>query len=146
LSYNLWVNNPAIPKNKDKGKSLGKWRSECDALMQEIGRLTNPYCILCQRDCQVMHHFIPKSVCARLRYEWSNLVPLCNGCHNRLHQSGDPGYEQRIIKYNGIEWYEKLEEMRKEEIQVNVGYYRDLRDSFKKELNEIKRADISFGD
>lgn len=136
------MNNPPIPK-QEKGKPIGKWQKECDALMQEIGQAMNPFCILCGKVCQVMHHFIPKSVCARLRYEWINLVPLCNGCHNRLHQSGDPDYEQRIIKYHGKKWYEKLQEMRKEAVRVNIGYYKGIKDSFTKLLNEIKTANFS---
>lgn len=136
------MNNPLIPK-PEKGKPIGKWQKECDTLMQEIGRLTNPACILCGKECQVQHHFVPKSVSARLRYEWINLIPLCNGCHHRLHQSGDPDYEQRIIKFYGQKWYNKLQEMRKESIRVNIGYYQKIKSSFVELRDEIKGTNFS---
>ncbi len=113
--------------------SLGYWRRTCDKLMQEIGHRDNPYCLLCGQPQQVMHHFFPKSVSARLRYSWDNLIPLCNGCHNRLHQSGDPSYEQRIIEKKGVEWYKALDAIRRNTIKVNVTYYREV----KKLLTEL---------
>ena len=122
-----------IPKEK-KGMSLGYWRRKCDALMQEIGTRDNPQCTLCNQPCNVMHHFFPKSVSAYLRYDWRNLIPLCNGCHNRLHQSGDPSYEQRIISIRGQPWYDELDKVRRTEIKVNVGYYRNVKAELEKML------------
>lgn len=94
--------------------------------MQIRGRAENPKCLICGNKCQVMHHFIPKSVSARLRYEWDNLIPLCNPCHMRLHQSGDPHYEVTIIEKKGQEWYQKLRMMKREIIKVNKGYYEEV--------------------
>ncbi len=131
------------PKKK-KPESLSQLRSQCDSLMQEIGRMMNPFCVLCGRQTQVMHHFIPKSVSARLRYHWDNLIPLDNGCHHRLHQSGDPSYEQRIIDYNSRAWYDRLQEVRKEEVRVNIGYYRGVKEEFIRLRDEIRATDFSF--
>lgn len=110
---------------------LGKLRNQADKLMQQIGQRDNPVCMTCGKASQVMHHFIPKSVCAALRYDWDNLIPLCNGCHNRLHQSGDPEYEQKIIRTKGQEWYDSLQEKRKELIKVNKGYYEEKINHYK---------------
>lgn len=125
FSESIMINGTPIPKEK-KGVKLGTWRKKCDAIMQQIGHHQNPFCLICGQTQQVMHHFFPKSVSARLRYEWDNLIPLCNGCHNRLHQSGDPSYEQRIIEKKGKEWYDRLNSIRREVIKVNVEYYRNI--------------------
>lgn len=82
--------------------------------------------MLCGKPQQVMHHFFPKSVSSFLRYSWDNLIPLCNGCHMRLHQSGDPSYEQRIIDTKGKKWYDKLYKVKREYVKVNVAYYKDV--------------------
>lgn len=111
-----------------KRSPLGKAQAECDQLMQKIGQRDNPKCLVCGRQCQVMHHFVPKSVSARLRYDWDNLIPLCNGCHMRLHQSGDPEYELTIIEKKGKIWYDKLRKTRLEIIKVNLGYYKEVKE------------------
>lgn len=112
----------------EKGKSIGKWRKECDKLMQIKGQKLFPKSLLSGLPTQVMHHFFPKSVSARLRYEWDNLIPLTNGEHMRLHQSGDPTYEHRIIEIKGKDWYNKLLETRKEQVKINVAYYRAIKE------------------
>lgn len=109
-----------------KRSSLGTLRNKCDKLMQEIGHKENPFCLLCGKYQQVMHHFFPKSVSSFLRYEWSNLIPLCNGCHMRLHQSGDPTYEQRIIKLKGKKWFDWLAQHARDYIKVNTPYYESV--------------------
>lgn len=85
-----------------------------------------------------MHHFFPKSVSARLRYDWDNLIPLTNAEHMRLHQSGDPDYEQRIIEIKGQKWYELLRERRKETVKINVEYYRQIKLRLQEELSSLK--------
>ena len=117
--------------------SLGTLRNKCDATMQEIGRARHKKCLLCTRPQQVMHHFIPKSVSSRLRYDWDNLIPLCNGCHNRLHQSGDPEYELRIREIRGKKWHESLRKRRDEYQKVNKGYYETVYAELQKELSTL---------
>lgn len=41
----------------------------------------------------------------------------------RLHQSGDPSYEQRIVDYRGKKWYARLDGIRRETIKTDVAYY-----------------------
>lgn len=123
------VNNPPLLKEKDKKVktlSLTQWRKKCDAEMQKLGQMIYPKSLLSGQQTQVMHHFFPKSVSARLRYEWSNLIPLTNGEHMRLHQSGDPTYEQRIIQIKGQDWFDRLQKMRQEGVKVNVSYYQNV--------------------
>ena len=109
-----------------KRSKLGTLRNKCDALMQIIGHRRNPFCLLCGKAQQVMHHFFPKSVSSFLRYNWDNLVPLCNGCHMRLHQSGDPSYEERIKKIKGQKWYNWLAQHARDYIKINTAYYENI--------------------
>lgn len=102
---------------------LGKLQANCDKKMQIYGKQLFPKSILSGEPTQVMHHFFPKSVCARLRYDWDNLIPLTNGEHMRLHQSGDPSYEMRIKEAKGDKWYESLIIKKREMIKVNKEYY-----------------------
>lgn len=119
------MNGKPIPK-EIKGKSLSWWRKRCDALMQEKGRLMSPKSLISGLPTEVMHHFVPKSVSANLRYDWANLIPLTNGEHMRLHQSGDPEYEMQIVRIKGQEWYESLRKRGREIIKVNVEYYKNV--------------------
>lgn len=131
------MNGPALLKEKDKPRKLrpqsqAKLRKACDTLMQEKGKKLFPRSILSGEPTQVMHHFVPKSVSARLRYEWDNLIPLTNGEHMRLHQSGDPEYEQRIMEIKGKGWWLRLLTLKREIIKVNVGYYKKVLEELKK--------------
>ena len=104
-------------------KKLSTYRNKADRLYQEQGMKDNPRCLICNKPANCLHHFIPKSVCAALRYEIKNGIPICAGCHLRLHSSGDPEYEQIIIRKKGQAWYDELQKMRKRIISVNKTYY-----------------------
>lgn len=108
-----------------KRSSLGTLRNKCDKVTQLIGHKENEKCLLCPRPHNVLHHFFPKSVSSALRYNFDNLINLCNGCHMRLHQSGDPSYEQRIIAIKGVEWYNNLASHARDYTKINKGYYED---------------------
>lgn len=105
---------------------LGKLQARCDKEMQLLGKILYPKSLLSGLPTQVMHHFFPKSVCARLRYDWENLIPLTNGEHMRLHQSGDPTYEMRIREIKGDKWYSSLLLKKREMIKVNKQYYEEV--------------------
>lgn len=121
-----------IVKEKDKPRkeralSPSKWQKKCDRLLQETGMRLYPHCEVCGKQANCLHHFFPKSVSARLRYDWDNLIPICQGCHGRHHQAGDPRIHGTVIeKRGGMKWYEMLLKKKNEGIQVNVSYYKGV--------------------
>lgn len=126
------ANNAPILKKKNKPKSdrpiaIGKWQKNCDTLMQQKYTALYPRCEVCGKPVSCMHHFFPKSVSARLRYEKDNLIPICQGCHSRHHQAGDPRIHAVIIeKRGGMRWYRTLLRKKNEEVRVNIGYYKQI--------------------
>lgn len=108
-----------------KGKNLPrKWRNRCDALLTPLVMKLHPFCLLCGSRTQVAHHFIHKSKSSRLRYEITNLIPLCGSCHLRLHCN--EGFESaRIIEKKGLEWFKKLEKMKNEIVKTDNKFYED---------------------
>lgn len=115
--------------------SLGQLQKKADKRMQEIGKILNPRSLISGQPTQVMHHLLPKSVSARLRYDWENLIPLTNAEHCRLHQSGDPSIEMEIVKKRGgIEWFEKLRAKGRETIKVNRLYYENVMEKLENHL------------
>jgi len=114
-------------KLNKKGKStVSQLRNKCDKLLQENGRKQRKRCEVCNNSAQVLHHFVPKSVSSRLRYDWDNLIFLCNSCHFKHHTVGDPKIHARIIDYRGKGWYEELELARREYTKCNKGYYENI--------------------
>jgi len=110
-----------------KTKSLSLWRKTCDKLFQQRGREKFSKSILSGQSTQVIHHLIAKSCSSALRYDWDNAIPLTNGEHYRLHRSGDPTYEWKIIKIKGgDEWYENLKKRGQKIMKINIGYYRNI--------------------
>jgi hypothetical protein len=93
--------------------------------MQEVGKKKFPKSLLSGLPTQVMHHFVPKSVSSFHRYNWDNLIPLTNGEHMRLHQSGDPSIEHTIIKIKGEDWFTELEKHKRDYVKINKGYYKE---------------------
>lgn len=114
-----------------KRNKLATLRNKADALMQEKGKEMFPKSLLSGLPTQVLHHFIPKSVSSFHRYNWDNLIPLTNGEHMRLHQSGDPYYENKIIGVKGQEWYVELEKHKRDYVKVNVAYYEGVIEQLK---------------
>ena len=112
--------------NKKGKSSVSQLRRKCDALLQEEGKRRYKNCEVCGNPISCLHHFFPKSTSSRLRYDWLNLIPICQGCHMRHHQAGDPSIHGTIIKKRGMEWYEDMKVIRHEIIKVNVAYYEEI--------------------
>jgi 5-methylcytosine-specific restriction endonuclease McrA len=103
--------------------SIAKLRRTADRLLQVKYTSLDPRCVVCgsvMSCCQ--HHFVPKSQSNFLRYEPLNLVTLCSKCHTRHHLSGDPAVVATIIKVRGIEWFDKLQLLRKKPCKLNRVY------------------------
>lgn len=100
-------------------------RNQCDALIQEIGLKNNKKCFVCLNRAEVMHHFILKSLSSALRYDFRNLIPLCNLCHFRNHK-GDFEIAAIITQKKGKEWLTYLKENRRKYVQINLKYYQNI--------------------
>lgn len=116
---------------------LTKLREDCDRLMQQLGTKKYKWCEVCGAPRQVLHHFYPKSQSSRLRYDSDNLINLCNGCHMRHHQAGDPTIHATIIKNRGVDWYDQLSKTRFEMIKVNIAYYSAVKELLLRQTNEL---------
>lgn len=108
-------------------------RRRCDALIQIIGKRKNPKSLISGLSTQVMHHFFPKSVSSFHRYNWGNLIPLTNGEHLRLHSSGDPSIQQKIIEIKGQKWYDGLNRTKRNYIKAGRQYYEEMYKKLKSE-------------
>ncbi len=58
--------------------------------LSEQKRKLNPLCEGCEADDKVepatqVHHIVPISVDPSLRLKWSNLMSLCDACHEAKH-------------------------------------------------------------
>jgi 5-methylcytosine-specific restriction endonuclease McrA len=108
---------------------------KADRELQEAGRRIYEYCEVCGAPMTVMHHYIPKSRSSFLRYNWDNCVPLCHGCHFKLHNS-DPFIQNKINEKRGKEWYKGLEQLQvrgvKEGFKFTIAYLNDKIEVLKK--------------
>lgn len=67
-------------------------------------------CLICGRPAQVAHHFKPKGSYKMLRFNLDNGIPLCNGCHFRLHKV-DPSLSNLIAEKRGKKWFNKIQKL-----------------------------------
>jgi len=116
---------------KNKKKQL---RKEADnlwkiAIIQHYG----DRCLACGKPSGPPHHFIKKSRSNYLRFNISNGVPLCCGCHMKLHQ-GEPEINQSIIAKRGKLWYNKIIRMKNTPVKVNLGWYQEQIDDLNKAI------------
>ncbi len=110
-----------------RGKSkVSILRAKCDKALQEEGRKRYSECEICGKPISCLHHFFPKSISSRLRYEWDNLIPICVSCHFKHHSTFNPSIHAEIIKKRGQEWYDELEVMKREYVKTNVAYYESI--------------------
>lgn len=97
------------------------WRNKCDKLIQELGREVYDSCLICGGEYSCLHHFYPKSQTTFLRYNWDNLIPICQSCHFS-HHNGNPEIHATVIHLKGEDWYNNLKNLKKNNLYVNAGY------------------------
>lgn len=115
----------AIPKPKKKVK-LSTLRNKCDKAMQETGRKVYSKCLVCGYPMSCLHHCYTKGSCSALRYDWENLIPLCQKCHF-FHHNGDPRIMVEILKVKGQDWWEALEwKKNNKTVKPSKGYYEEV--------------------
>ena len=101
-----------IKIKKHKQKSLTHVMNLADSTLQNWYRANNPYqlCESCDTVKFVcMHHHIPKSRSAALRYEPLNLVFICASCHMIHHQGSDTRIAKRYRARRPLLWEDELE-------------------------------------
>lgn len=107
-------------------KKISYYRNRADKLLQEIGRLTYDECLVCGRPVSCLHHFMPKSSCSALRYDFDNLIPICASCHLGVHSNRGASIIGQIIGIKGQEWFDSLEKKKVGYLKTNIGYYKDI--------------------
>lgn len=100
-------------------------QKKCDKVLQELGRKKYKECEVCGKPISCLHHFFPKSISSRLRYEWDNLIPICVSCHFQHHTSYNPSIHATIIIKRGQEWYDRLNNIKRDYVKTNLKYYQD---------------------
>lgn len=89
-------------------KTKPQLRRKADRLWsQAVFKKYGKKCI-CGKLATDPHHYIPKGRCSKLRYEVSNGVPLCKGCHIFGVHLGDPAIGKKIVALRGKKWEDKL--------------------------------------
>lgn len=115
-----------------KTKSKAYYRNKCDKKIQELGREVYKQCLVCGKPMSCLHHYYPKSSAGNLRYNWENLIPICQGCHFRLH-NGDPRIQNTINEVKGKEWLENLNQAKRSFIKCDtISYYKETLEKLKK--------------
>jgi len=107
-------------------KKISYFRNRADKLLQELGRLTYDKCLICGRAYSCLHHFMPKSSCSALRYEWDNLIPICSSCHLGIHSNRGASLIGKIIGIKGQDWFDALEKKKIGYLKTNITYYNDV--------------------
>lgn len=112
---------------RQKLPAISTMRNKCDKLLTPIIKILYPLCLLhgsetCAYHTQVAHHHVHKSKSNRLRYELTNLIPLCNSCHLMLHNN-ESFWASKVVYYRGLEWFEEIERMKNETVKTDVHWY-----------------------
>lgn len=101
-------------------------KEKADKLMQQYYLKLRPRCLVCGKPTSCQHHYFPKSMAAILRYDEENLIPLCAGCHLRLHSASDPNINKIIVERMGVEWHERLNKKRQQIFKDSIKYYEEI--------------------
>lgn len=101
-------------------------RNKCDKMLQTTFMESSPRCEGCGKPAVCAHHYFTKSTAASLRYDFSNLVAVCQGCHLR-HHNGDPRLHAGVIERRGIDWHKALELKKNTTIvKPSIKYYNEV--------------------
>lgn len=112
---------------KSETKKLEK---EADRILQTKIVAENPECEICHHPTECGHHFIEKSKSNRLRYEMTNIIPVCSSCHTKIHNRfsyslGAYDIIDFIIKKRGQKWRDRLEVIRREAVHTTPQWYEE---------------------
>ena len=107
-------------------KKLSTLRKKADKLLQEKCVSDNPRCLICNDYTSECHHFVQKSQSRVLRYDPDNLIPLCKGCHFKIHRWGDAAIIKKIIDIKGEKWFDQLQEKRHQICKENKSFYQKI--------------------
>ena len=95
-------------KKAKKPKNISYYEKKADKLLQEVGRKTYSKCEVCGEPMSCLHHYYPKSTSTYLRYDWKNLIPLCQN-HHFAHHNGNPDIHNAINLNRGEDWLDDLQ-------------------------------------
>jgi len=112
-------------KPTKKSVTKEKLRRKADKLIQEYIKLINKevLCLLCgEKVMTVGHHFVYKAQSNATRYYIPNLIPLCRDCHLYAHRWQNV-FSAKIVSKLGQEWFDDIEQKRREYIKANIGWY-----------------------
>jgi len=107
-------------------KKISYYRNKADKAMQQSLTAKNPLCEVCGRQTNCMHHFFTKSSSSFLRYDERNLIPLCQRCHFRHHNTSDPTIHATIIEKRGLDWYNELRRESHTITKATKSYYNSI--------------------
>ena len=97
---------------------MRKLIDKADRALQDYYRTLGLLCEICGKPQEVMHHFIPKSQSAVLRYDERNLIPICKGCHFRHHLTGDATIHGTVQSKRGEAWFRNIMELKRKSISL----------------------------
>jgi hypothetical protein len=115
-----------------KVSKLGSLQRKADKLIQIENRRCHKKCEACGGKNEVGHHWIEKSRSANLRYDFRNIIPLCNSCHAKIHNVfgnsvvGGLDVAEIIIKKRGKRWKNQMDKDGRKEIKVNREHYEEV--------------------
>jgi len=107
-----------------KKPSIKTLRNKTDKLLTPWICGKNKTCLLCGKKSLVAHHHIHKSQSSRLRYEENNLIPLCHGCHCKLHHN-ESYWASIIVQKKGLKWFKKLDLLKRELVKTDRYFYEE---------------------
>ena len=113
-------------------------KKKLDRKLQEIGRQVYTGCLVCGKKMSCLHHFYPKGMSLRLRYDWENMIPLCVGCHFS-HHNGNPEVHEKVIKVKGEDWLNNLKLKKMEIVSDAISHYRDMEEKLNGLLKDFNK-------
>lgn len=133
------------PKSQAKHKA--------DTLLQKYIVKKYPKCECCGNPTSCGHHLVEKSRSNALRYDLTNIVPVCNVCHTQIHNMICGRMGNNILRsFNILEkiflrrgktpkgaqkWKDDLERRGRELIKTNISWYNDHITRLQKLLDDL---------
>ena len=105
---------------------ISYFRNKADKAFQQWFMSKNPKCEVCGKGAVCGHHYISKAASSALRYYAGNMIPVCMGCHCKLHSKFAPELNSEITLKRGKAWFKQLQLERRKTVKVGVKYYKEI--------------------
>ncbi len=114
-------------------------KAKCWDLLSRIIRIETPFCQVCGKPSNQVHHIVPRSRGNAVYFLERNLIALCSGCHMGWHLRWSPEeIDEIVFKVKGD--FSDVEKTKNIMVKFSKNDYKEMYEDYKVRLAYVERS------